>query len=84
MIALPSALPAVNVNLKLYNLNLSKHLVFKHLLLDSYRQESMQHKLEALATSESTVAAMYPCLSKLACIALVLPISTAESEDAFQ
>ena len=49
---------------------------FKHLFSDNYRQESMQGMLKALATSESTVAAMYPCLSKLACIALVLPIST--------
>ena len=36
-----------------------------------------------MATPESAVAAIYPCLSKLACIALVLPISTAECERCF-
>ena len=56
---------------------------FKHLLSDNYKQKSMQGVLEELATSESTVAAMYPCLSKLACIPLVLPISTAECERCF-
>ena len=56
---------------------------FKHLLSDKYRQESMQFVLKQLATSGCTVAAMYPCLSQLASIALVLPISTAECERCF-
>ena len=56
---------------------------FKHLLSDKYRQESMRAVLKELATSGCTVAEMYPCLSKLACIVLVLPISTAECERCF-
>ncbi len=42
----------------------------------------MQSILKTLA-SESAVSAMYPCLSKLACIALILNISTAECERSF-
>ena len=57
-----------------------KHL---HVLSDNYKQESVQGVLKALETSESTVAAMYSCLSNLACIAWVLPISTAQCEGCF-
>ena len=41
----------------------------------------MRSVLQTLATSDSTVAAMYPCLSELCCIVSVLPISTVR--DAF-
>ena len=56
---------------------------FKHLLADSFKEMSMQAVLKELAVPESTLATMYPCLSKLASIALVLPISTAECERSF-
>ena len=55
---------------------------FRHLLSGSYRGESMQGVLKTLASGPA-LAAMYPCLSKLACIALILPISTAECERSF-
>ena len=42
----------------------------------------MQGVLKTLASGPA-LAAMYPCLSKLACIALILPISTAECERSF-
>ena len=53
---------------------------FKYLLFGSNRKYSMQSMLKASATTHSTIATLYPSLSKLPSITLVLPLSTAECE----
>ena len=39
--------------------------------------------MQGILASESALAIINPCLSKVACIALILPISTAECEGSF-
>ena len=55
---------------------------FKFLMCDTYRQNSMKAVLKILV-ADRTVSHLYPQLRKLATIALVLPVSTAECERAF-
>lgn len=55
---------------------------FRFLMLRTYRQLSMIDVLKVLV-ADKTISHLYPQLRKLAAIALVLPVSTAECEQAF-
>lgn len=55
---------------------------FKFLMFDTYCQSHMKEVLK-LIVADRTTSHLYPQLRKLAAIALVLPVSTAECKRAF-
>lgn len=59
----------------------SEWVSLKHMISSTYRN-TMRSMLKLLA-SNSTLQIMYPQFSKLACIALVIPVSTAECKRSF-
>ena len=60
----------------------SEWVSLKHMISSTYRNTTMRSMLKLLV-SNSTLQTMYPQFTKLACIALVIPVSTAECERSF-
>ena len=74
----PSRLPCDHTNIALK----AEWEGFKFLIVQSNKQTSMKEVLKLLV-SDKTISRLYLQLGKLAAIALILPISTAECERAF-
>ena len=55
---------------------------FKHLLLAEFKEMSIEETMSTLS-AHSSFSSLYPTLSKLASIALIIPVSTADCERGF-
>ena len=55
---------------------------FKHILLNQF-SETQAHNVMEVISSDSSFSSLYPYLSKIASIALTLPVSTADCERGF-
>ena len=55
---------------------------FKHILVSEFLEVS-PHEVMAAVSSDGSFSSLYPCISRLASIALTLPVSTADCERGF-
>ena len=55
---------------------------FKHILVSEFLEVS-PHEVMAAVSSDGSFSSLYPCISRLASIALTLPVSTANCERRF-
>ena len=55
---------------------------FKHILVSGFLEVS-PHEVMAAVSSNGSFSSLYPCISRLANIALTLPVSTADCEREF-
>ena len=61
---------------------LQEWALFKHLLISEFKEVSTRDIMSTMSAN-TTFSSLYPTLSKLASIALIVPVSTADCERGF-